>query len=376
VKVGMTLFFQNYLDWGRYTEGDFDRPPDISDSTIYDEELALGDLIEPLGFDSIWTVEHHHTPYTMIPNPTQLLAYYAGRTSRVDVGTMVIVLPWHHPLHVAEDISVLDNLLQGRKFYIGFGRGASAKEYDPLGLEMAESRVAFLESLDVVRTALTKRRFSNKGQVWDISETSLRPSPRSDDLLDRMYCAWGSPQTLPIVAQAGLGLLIIPMKPWEDYGPEIDDYNTIRAANGYDHMAPVAVCWVYCHEDPEEAKTAAYAYMGNYWDSAARHYGFASPEEFKGVASYEYYQQLAEKRAESANDPNAGFANTQVYGTPEQCIEKMQEIQRTVGADQFVGVFRYGAMPIEKAEASMRLFAKEVLPVMHDYDPTVVAVKS
>ena len=72
----------------------------------------------------------------------------------------------------------------------------------------------------------------------------------------------------------------------------------------------------------------------------------------------------------NGGDPNAAFAKTQVFGTPEQCIERMQEIQRTVGADQFVGVFRYGAMPIERAEASMRLFAREVLPVMHDYVAT------
>ncbi len=232
MKVGMTLFFQNYLDWERYSAQEWDQPPTISDSTIYDEELPLGDLAEPLGFDSIWTVEHHHTPYTMIPNPTQLLSYYAGRTSRVDVGTMVMVLPWHHPLHVAEDISLLDNLLQGRLFHVGFGRGASAKEYDPLGIPMEESRQYFLESLDIVRKALTTPRFSFDGKVWNVPTTSLRPTPRSDDLVERMYCAWGSPQTLPIVAQAGLGLLIIPMKPWEDYIPEIEDYNAIRSANG------------------------------------------------------------------------------------------------------------------------------------------------
>jgi len=369
VKIGITLFFQNYTDWGRYAEGNWSQPPEVSDTAIYDEELALGDLAEPLGFDSIWTVEHHHTPYTMIPNPTQLLSYYAGRTKRIDVGTMVIVLPWHHPLHVAEDISVLDNLLGGRKFYIGFGRGASAKEYDPLGIPMETSRQYFLESLEVVRTALTEPRFSFDGDIWKISDTSLRPSPRSNDLVDNMYCAWGSPQTLPIVAQAGLGLLIIPMKPWDQYIPEIQDYNTIREGNGWGPKAPIAITWVYCHEDHDEAEAMATTYMGNYWDSAARHYGFASPEEFKGVQSYEYYQQLAEARVNARLDQDTGFAKTQVFGTPDECIERMKEIQQTVGADKFVGVFRYGAMPVAKAEASMRLFAEKVLPVMHDYEP-------
>jgi alkanesulfonate monooxygenase SsuD/methylene tetrahydromethanopterin reductase-like flavin-dependent oxidoreductase (luciferase family) len=79
------------------------------------------------------------------------------------------------------------------------------------------------------------------------------------------------------------------------------------------------------------------------------------PNEARRFESFVYQkleENLAEMRANAATDPNAGFASTQMFGTPEQCIERIQEIQRTVGADHFVGVLRYGAMPIEKAEAS------------------------
>ena len=138
---------------------------------------GLGDLVEPLGYDSLWTVEHHHTPYTMIPDPTMLLAYYAGRTSRIEMGTMVMVLPWHQPLHVAERISLLDNLLQGRRFTVGFGRGASAKEYEPLGISMEDSRDMFLEALDVVRLALTRPRFSYQGRRFSIPRLAAAHAP-------------------------------------------------------------------------------------------------------------------------------------------------------------------------------------------------------
>ena len=374
MKVGVTLFFQNYGDWDRYDQRQFDRPSNVSDTQIYDEELRLGDLIEPLGYDSIWTVEHHHTPYTMIPDPTQLLSYYAGRTSKVDFGSMVIVLPWHHPLHVAENISILDNLLKGRQFKVGFGRGASAKEYDPLGISMEDSRELFMESLDIVRSALTKERFAYEGQHFTVPETSLRPRPRSNDLTDRMYCSWGSPQTLPIAANAGLGMLFIPMKAWEAYEQDMKDFNMIREANGWEPMQPIVVCWVYCAEDSVEAQAGAWTYMANYWDSAGRHYGFASPDAFKNVKGYEYYQHLAEQRESiGAADINAAFAETQVYGTPEECIEKLKKIQRITNASEFVGVFRYGGMPIEKAEASMRLFSEKVLPEIHAYNPTPAA---
>src|ERR1051326_2573179 len=75
-----------------------------SDASVVGEHLALGDLAEPLGFDSIFALEHHFTGYAMSPAPTQLLAYYAGRTKRVQLGTAVIVLPWHDPVRVAEQI--------------------------------------------------------------------------------------------------------------------------------------------------------------------------------------------------------------------------------------------------------------------------------
>jgi alkanesulfonate monooxygenase SsuD/methylene tetrahydromethanopterin reductase-like flavin-dependent oxidoreductase (luciferase family) len=370
VKVGVSLFFQNYFDWNRYDAKEFDRPAATSDTEIYDEELGLGDLIEPLGYDAIWTVEHHHTPYTMIPDPTQLLSYYAGRTSKVDMGTMVMVLPWHNPLHVAENISLLDNLLRGRRLTIGFGRGASAKEYDPLGISMEDSREMFLEALDVVRLALTQERFSYDGRRYSIPETSVRPTPRSTSLTDRLYCSWGSPQTLPIAANAGLGMLIIPMKPWEAYTKDLRDYDAIREANGWDPLQPIIVCWIYCAEDPVEAQATAWTYMGNYWDSAGRHYGFASPDSFKNLKGYEYYQQLAEQHAQvGAADANAAFANTQIYGSPAQCAEKLKDIQRLTNASEVVLVFRYGGMPADKAEQSMRLFAEQVLPEIHAYEP-------
>src|SRR5262249_25982177 len=75
-----------------------------SDASVFAEHLALGDLAEPLGFDSVFALEHHFTGYAMSPSPTQLLSYIAGRTKRIILGTAVIVLPWHDPVRVAEQI--------------------------------------------------------------------------------------------------------------------------------------------------------------------------------------------------------------------------------------------------------------------------------
>src|SRR6516164_7459156 len=133
MKIGVSLFMQNYADWDRYEQlerGGEGAPPPIHDSTIYEEDLRLGKLIEPLGYDSIWTVEHHFTPYTMVTDPLALLSYFAGCTERVDMGTMVVVLPWHDPIRVAEGFVALDHMLDGRRLKVGMGRGLGIREYN------------------------------------------------------------------------------------------------------------------------------------------------------------------------------------------------------------------------------------------------------
>src|SRR5437667_10580728 len=99
--------------------------PDVA---VVSDHLAMGDLAEPLGFDSLFALEHHFTGYAMSPAPTQLLSYYAGRTKRITLGTAVIVLPWHHPVRVAEQIALLD-VMSGGPCLFGFGRGAASVEY-------------------------------------------------------------------------------------------------------------------------------------------------------------------------------------------------------------------------------------------------------
>ena len=124
MKIGAALIAQNYTDWDRFEAAEADPtaiPPDqrITDAQVYQEQFALGRMIEPLGFDSLWTVEHHFTPYTMVNSPTQFLAYFAGITSRIEMGTAVVVLPWHDPLQVAEGFIALDHMLNGRRLKVG-----------------------------------------------------------------------------------------------------------------------------------------------------------------------------------------------------------------------------------------------------------------
>ena len=136
MHVGTATIFQNP---GKFT----------SDYRVYRDELRLADLAEPLGFESIWGVEHHFTDYTMCPDVLQFLTYMAGRTTSMKLGSMVCVLPWHDPIRVAEQVCMLDNLSDGRMIF-GVGRGLAKVEYDGFRVDMNESRTRFIESAECI----------------------------------------------------------------------------------------------------------------------------------------------------------------------------------------------------------------------------------
>src|SRR5258705_6782313 len=116
-----------------------------TDREVYRNELRLVDLTEPLGFESLWGVEHHFTDYTMCPDVLQYLSYFAGRTTKIQLGSMVVVLPWHDPLRVAEQVVMLDHFSNGR-FIFGIGRGLGRVEFEGFGVKQEDSRAIFTES--------------------------------------------------------------------------------------------------------------------------------------------------------------------------------------------------------------------------------------
>ena len=140
MHVGQATIFQN-PDQAR------------TDREVWRDDLKLALLAEPLGFESVWGVEHHFTDYTMCPDVLQYLTFLAGATERIQLGSMVVVLPWHNPIRVAEQISVLDHVSNGR-FILGLGRGLGRVEFEGFGVDMTESRDRFAESAEMILTGL------------------------------------------------------------------------------------------------------------------------------------------------------------------------------------------------------------------------------
>jgi alkanesulfonate monooxygenase SsuD/methylene tetrahydromethanopterin reductase-like flavin-dependent oxidoreductase (luciferase family) len=351
MRVGVSLFFQNYADFDRHMAGSFGERPAVPDDELFRDDLALGDLVEELGFDSLWTVEHHFTPYAMTDSPLQVLSYFAGRTSRIDLGTMVVVLPWHEPLRVAEEIALLDHFAGGRRLMLGFGRGASQLEFGRFRIDREESRDRLTEALDIVRLALTEESFSYASRHYDIPETSIRPRPRTPDLTRHMFCAWNSPETMEFAARSGLGQMFITLKSWEEAAEQAITYNKVRIDAGWEPTAPISVIFVCCTESEADASAAATSWLPNMMDASIRHYGILDGME---GPPEELHRMMCE-----------GFTGLNLVGPPDACYDRLAAIQQLMGSGEFIMVFKYGAMPAAVAERSMRLFAESVLPRLH-----------
>src|SRR5262245_33497857 len=245
-----------------------------SDHEVYRQELRLADLAEPLGFESVWGVEHHFTDYTMCPDVLQFLTYVAGRTTHTQVGSMVVVLPWHDPLRVAEQVSMLDNISGGR-LILGLGRGAGRVEFDGFRLSMDESRQRFVESAQMLLRGLETGYCEHEGVFVKQPRAAIRPTPFKS-FRGRTYAAAVSPESARIMAELGVGLLIIPQKPWHEVAKELEAYRTIyREVNTADAPAPIAAGWTFCDESADRAEAMARQYIGGYYQSVLEHYRFA-----------------------------------------------------------------------------------------------------
>lgn len=351
--------------------------PGRPDVAVVTEHLALGDLAEPLGFDSLWALEHHFTGYAMSPAPTQLLAYFAGRTKRVALGTAVIVLPWHDPIRVAEQIALLDIMCGGRCLF-GFGRGAATAEYEGFNIPMGEARPRFAEAAQVIVKALANETFEHQGTFYKIPRTSIRPRPISHPER-RFYASSVSPESAELIARLGFGMLLIMQNEWEKCREDIVKFHATAGAAGFAPRPPIILTNVSVAESREEARERAMKYLGRKWQSIDDHYHF-SDGHLAAVKGYEAYGKVAKTYAKLRDPENLRkstefYVSIQIVGTPEDCLQQIGALQKVTGLDHLVTEFAFGNLPHHEAETNLRLFADKVLPTLQ-HDPAFATAKA
>ena len=356
MHVGLSVIFQNPGG----TKPDRD---------IYAEELVLAKQAEPLGFDSIWSVEHHFTDYTMCPNVFQFLTYMAGCTEKIQLGSMVAVLPWHDPLRVAEQVAMLDVLSNGRTV-LGMGRGTGRIEFEGFRVAMPEARGRFAETAEMLLNGLEQGFCEYDGEYVKQPRVDLRPRPYKS-FKGRTYAAAISTESAEIMAKMGVGILIVPQKPWPVVQKDLTQYrSTFFAATGEQAPGPYCAGWMFIDDSADRAEEMARRYIGAYWDSVIDHYEF-NKDHLKNTAGYEFHGEMYDRlNAPGGMQKMTDFyVDLQIWGTPDQVFDKVQTMRENTLADGFMAVCSYGGMPHDEANRNMQQFAKDVMPELKKLTP-------
>jgi probable F420-dependent oxidoreductase len=152
---------------------------ELSYSELYRKHVDLAVEAEDMGFDTIWLTEHHFVDDGYTPSMVPLAAAIAARTKKIRIGTFVLLMPLHHPLHVAEDAATIDALSNGR-FDLGLGQGYVPSEFRGFDIPREQRSRRLREGVEIVKGLFTEKNFTYEGKHYTVRDASLYPRPTQE----------------------------------------------------------------------------------------------------------------------------------------------------------------------------------------------------
>jgi probable F420-dependent oxidoreductase len=314
------------------------------------EEVVLG---EELGFDSVWMEEHHGIKDHYWPSPQLVLAGFAARTSRVRLGTDVIVLPFHHPLKVAEDAAMLDVISNGR-LILGVAIGYRPEELASFGVDPKTRGARFEEQVAIIRRLWTEESVTFEGRFFQLEGVRMEPKPVQPGGPPIYLGAWGP---LGMKRAATIADAWIP-------GPVADLPKILAAREQYHAELRAAGKDPASVPQPLTREVVIAATEAKARELAERHLMVNYRDEYGGGTWNHPLIDSADRATTSALDLIG--KDRFVVGDPEQCVEKIRAFRDAVGADHFICRLFFPGMPHEHIMEELRLLAREVIPAFKD----------
>lgn len=330
---------------------------------VCDAILREAQLAERLGFDAIWLAEHHFdATFSTLPSPNLMMAAIAATTSRVKLGCGINVLPFHNPLRLAEEGAMLDVLSKGR-FQWGIGRGITGHELHSFQIEARDTRTLFNEIHDAVIAAWTSGRMDYQGQLIKVPPTNIAPSvvqrPHPPVWVTAQSPAsvdWAAEHDYPAM-QIGESL--------EVGAGQLSRYRAAAARAGVSvkRGGVVPLRMVYVAKTDALAKEEAGARVLEFWGHSARTTApdYKSPGPAKDQEGYEYWLKNNPGRHGVLSYESLCEQGLVIAGSPETVIAAIQRQVDALGCAHLMCDF-WRPSGMDKREASMRLFAEEVMP--------------
>jgi alkanesulfonate monooxygenase SsuD/methylene tetrahydromethanopterin reductase-like flavin-dependent oxidoreductase (luciferase family) len=323
-------------------------------------------LAEELGFKSVWSVEHHFLEsFSHASAPEVLLSWIASQTSTIRIGHGVRLLPYpyNHPIRAAEQAATLDLLSQGRLEF-GSGRSATAAELGGFGIDPAETRDMWRESLELIIKAWTNPVVEHHGKYFDQAPRPMVPKPLQTPH-PPLWMSCTSPESHEVAGANGLGLLSFTLAlAFDEVASRIAKYRerikTAAPIGEFVNNQTAVFTMAHCAPTRELARERAEAGVMRYQHDQIELLTSLLPE-LKDNSSYDYYQRFVGVDYDKFTYDYLDDRNMILVGDPERCIELAKQYE-AIGVDRLLLFVQYKDMPHEHTMDSLRLFGKEVLP--------------
>jgi len=325
---------------------------------------------EALGFDSVWANEHHFDSYGgLIPSPPVMLAALSQRTTRVRLGTSIIVLPLHNPLEIAEQLAMVD-LMSGGRVEFGIGRGFVDFDYDRLGVPREDSQERMFEQLDIILKAWSGEPFSHQGKYYSYPKLELWPRPEQRPHPPIWLSCSRTPASYEWAGQRGYKILTIPYLSVEMAAANNKFYRAAWDAAGHPAKEWQIAAHYHCVlcETKQEARKIGREAWRRYLEATT------------------HTRDRGRMDADRPAAPSQGGAGQEppdidrmvedlrtVACTPDEAVTLLERAQDAMGFTQCDCTFFFGGVTHDQAQRSLHLFANEVMPKLKDRQPRIGA---
>jgi alkanesulfonate monooxygenase SsuD/methylene tetrahydromethanopterin reductase-like flavin-dependent oxidoreductase (luciferase family) len=335
---------------------------------IVAEVIDIAQAAEELGFEGISFPEHHFFNYICNPSALQYATLVASKTTRLRIQTGVLVLPYYHPLALAEEISLVDHISGGR-LDVGVARGANKYEFDRLGVDWSKSRAMYEESLSIMIDAWTKSDVERDGEFWSFPPVTAIPRPHQRPY-PRLWVSAQSVNGVTAAGTAGLNMMTSPnlgcFAPHGDLDQVMQWYDEASAASGKPRGEVMVLRRIFIDETEEKALRQL--------DNVHRHWSYYM-SQYKGTPANAQarFQERTENDdivvSQGAIRPvNLSIERDDVYNTyddpiltsPDKAITRFKHYE-SIGVDHVLGLSAFGE-PVDEVIHNMEVMAKYVFP--------------
>ncbi len=322
-----------------------DRRPGLPDQVRLRQQMEEVRLLDELGYWAVWFAEHHFVGYALCGDTLTFCAAAARETSRIKLGAGMVVLPFHHPVRVAEQAALVDCLSDGR-LLLGIGRGYQPPEFAGFGQRMEDSLARFEQSYAVLQQVMVQDDVSFANDFWSGEHVTIWPKPVQRPI--PIWAAAISDSSFERYGCLGLPILTFPSTvPAEQLKRQIEVYRQVYRDHGHD---PAALrigftAFTYIEEDGTQADQVFEAAMTEYFGLLDR----LTRLEATAEAAQQVYDRI----------PTTG----RMTGNPDQVVERLRQIQQEFGITDVLNVTQYaGVLSHKQVLGSLRLFAERVMP--------------